>query len=388
MAQRANRGFRLTPEGWGWFAIGFVLWGIGFYKGINLLLLVAYAMLLLLVLNALLAGRQLRQLRARRQIPGPIFAAEPATVDVSVEGTPASARLGLRLEDRGEVHEQQWFLDQFVPGGAFERHASLVLPRRGWYTWNEPRLVSGYPFGLVERSAEGVGSRVVLVYPSRGKLHRGRLRKFLARALPGMSRSRLPPRRHPSAQSEFHGLREFRAGDSPRWIHWRTSARRGELMVREFEDLPSDDLILVVEPWLPSAGRKEESDQARLRLERVITFATTVCLEWCRKTGDRLVLAVAGPSEPVVLNGLTGREYAHLLMETLALIPGGTIHVDRLTQRLSDRSLPQAPILLVSTHAPTLGETLSERLRRPVVSLSADDLERFEFYSESRDGGD
>jgi uncharacterized protein (DUF58 family) len=385
MSQRPNRTFRLTAEGWGWFAIGSVLWGIGFYKGINLLLLVAYAMLLLLALNAWLAVRQVRQLRARRQLPGPIFAGEPAAIDVSVDGEPAAPRLGLRLEDRGEVHEHQWFLEQFVRRHSFTARAAVVLPRRGWYAWNEPRLVSGYPFGLVERSVGGVGARPVLVYPARGKLHRGRLRQFLMRSQPGLGRSRLPPRRHPSAQSEFHGLREFRLGDSPRWIHWRTSARRGELMVREFEDLPSDDLILIVEPWLPSEGRKEESDRARARLERAISFAATVCLEWCRKTGDRLVLAVAGPAQPIVLNGFTGREYAHLLLECLALVPGGAIQADRLAERLSDRSLPRAAALCVSTRSRALGDMLSERLRRPVVSLYTDELEGMDFYSEKAD---
>ena len=41
----------------------------------------------------------------------------------------------------------------------------------------------------------------------------------------------------------------FRPGDSRRHIHWRTTARRGTLMVREFEDWPSDNLILLVDPW-------------------------------------------------------------------------------------------------------------------------------------------
>src|SRR5262249_49364986 len=65
---------------------------------------------------------------------------------------------------------------------------------------------------------------------------------------PPSPRRRRRPRRHPTAQAEFHGLRAFRSGDSPRWIHWRTSARCGELMVREFEDVPPDHLVLVVEP--------------------------------------------------------------------------------------------------------------------------------------------
>ena len=52
--------------------------------------------------------------------------------------------------------------------------------------------------------------------------------------------------RHDSSaqQVEYHGLRDYRSGDSPRWIHWRTSARRGELMVKEFEHQNEQDLAI------------------------------------------------------------------------------------------------------------------------------------------------
>src|SRR5690606_32774393 len=34
----------------------------------------------------------------------------------------------------------------------------------------------------------------------------------------------------------FHALRDYVAGDDRRYIHWRTTARRGQLMVKQFED--------------------------------------------------------------------------------------------------------------------------------------------------------
>src|SRR5438445_186493 len=56
-------------------------------------------------------------------------------------------------------------------------------------------------------------------------------------------------RRRLALEAEFHGLRQFRAGDSPRWIHWRTSARTGELVVREFDHGTHNDLVLILEPF-------------------------------------------------------------------------------------------------------------------------------------------
>jgi len=48
------------------------------------------------------------------------------------------------------------------------------------------------------------------------------------------------------SSSSVRSLREFRLGDSPRFIHWPTSAKTGKLMIREFESegLPAFDLLL------------------------------------------------------------------------------------------------------------------------------------------------
>jgi uncharacterized protein (DUF58 family) len=56
--------------------------------------------------------------------------------------------------------------------------------------------------------------------------------------------------------TDLYGVREYRSGDSLRRIHWKTSARRGELVVREFEPpgLRVLALILDPEPATPAAA--------------------------------------------------------------------------------------------------------------------------------------
>src|SRR5439155_16399434 len=127
-------------------------------------------------------------------------------------------------------------------------------------------LTTGYPLALVQLTRRLGQAADLIVFPKLGQLQRGRLRRFLAQHSPSLGQARAFPRRHPGAQTEFHGLRTFRPGDSPRWIHWRTSARRGELMVREFEDTPNDHLVLVVEPG-PADNRP---------LERLLSLAATI----------------------------------------------------------------------------------------------------------------
>ena len=101
-------------------------------------------------------------------------------------------------------------------------------------------------------------------------------------------------RRHDrtARQQEYHGLRDYRPGDSPRWIHWRTTARVGEPMVKEFEQQTEQDLAVLLDPWLPRAGATPEQREA---VEDAIRFAATVCLEACRRPGPA---AAAGLDRP------------------------------------------------------------------------------------------
>jgi uncharacterized protein (DUF58 family) len=48
-------------------------------------------------------------------------------------------------------------------------------------------------------------------------------------------------------RGEFESLREFRAGDDPRDIHWRTSARRGRRFVRQFEGNTGRTVVLALD---------------------------------------------------------------------------------------------------------------------------------------------
>jgi len=162
----------------------------------------------------------------------------------------------------------------------------------------------------------------LLVVPRLGVLQRGVLRHWLSQHCPTQGAVRAAARRQPTAQLEFHGLRTFRAGDSPRHIHWRTTARRGELMVREFEDLPNDNLILLVDPWTPAIAAPGTNTD----LERLLSLAATIVWEWCRQKGDDLALAIAGmPS--ALHHGISGRELALAMLQSLARVQGGPAEI-------------------------------------------------------------
>jgi uncharacterized protein (DUF58 family) len=358
---------------------------VGLLKGINLLALLGYLLLAVAALNAWSAGRGQGTLRARRRVADPVVAGQPCRVGVEVRNPGRRARWGVRLEDGGPDHALRWFAPRLAGGAAQTFEGEVVLPRRGRYAWGPVWAAGRYPFGLAERRALLVPGQEVIVLPPLGTLHRGRLRRRLRGVDPGADRARRPPRPHPAAQAEIHGLRAFRTGDSPRAIHWRTSARRGELMVREFEDVPPDGLVLVFDPALPPAQPHASWAAPRTPaelFEDAVSLAATVARAWCRQTGDRLVLAAAGP-EPAVLDGFSGPAHAKRLLEYLALAephPAGAAADAGLLARLAALRPGAAAVLLVSVGPSRLSGPLRHALRRPVTAVEAADAETLDFY--------
>jgi uncharacterized protein (DUF58 family) len=301
-ARGPRTSWQLTLPGLLWLLVAGLIVGLGIGKNINLLALLGTILLVIPLLNAFVAGRRLRGLRVQRRFDDLLFAGAPGRVELNLRNGTSRACQGVRLEDGTLGHLLAWYLDRVEGQSRRTCHGEVRLPGRGAHAWGPLVLSSGHPFGLVRRRVVVSGPVGVLVLPRPGRLNPEHLRRQLRGIDPHGERVRRRGWRHEAAQADFHGLRPFRPGDSPRWIHWRTSARRGELMVREFEDVPGDDLVLVLAPGL--------------QLDAVVDAAATVVWEWCRRRGDRLVL-VAGAARH---EGLTGPEHARALLERLATL--------------------------------------------------------------------
>jgi uncharacterized protein (DUF58 family) len=366
---------RLTREGWYWLLGAIVLCLTGLVRGINLLTLLGCLMLVLWTLHIVSSRRRLHGLTGRRFVEEPIFAQAPFAVRLEISNPSSLTHLGLTVEDLGPTHRLAWRTPALAPGSTERLQDQLVCSQRG-RSFLGPLVVSTrLPFGLMARRQVLVPREDLLVLPRLGSLHRGRLRRYLTRSAFFAGQTRHVLRRHPAAQADLHGLRSFRSGDSPRWIHWRTTARKGELMVREMEDMSTDNLILVFDPQL--AG----DDQ----FEGAVSLAATICWEWCRQTGDHMLLAVAG-SPPAVVAGVTGRDLALRMLECLAVQRGlRTVDGQALLDALASQCLPRAPVLVVGA-GPTapggqLGDLLGKGLRQPVACLSLDDAEADDVFA-------
>ena len=155
---------------------------------------------------------------------------------VSVRGP---TRLCSRLELREAVGPLGEIAVAIERGG----RAELIIDDvpRGRYRLGPGRLLARDPLGVATVEQEVPPGATVLVRPRVPEI--GAL--FTESGARGEGGRRAHMRR-PSGL-EPHGVREYIEGEPLRAVHWPTSARRGELMVRELEDAPRDSVAIVLD---------------------------------------------------------------------------------------------------------------------------------------------
>ncbi|MBV8312478.1 MAG: DUF58 domain-containing protein [Planctomycetaceae bacterium] len=368
----------VTREGWCYFGVMSVLLAAGLYQQVNLILLVSTLAAGPFLTSWIGSRALLRRLSVVRRVPAYVFSGDPLVVNYTLEnGRRWTAALALFMEDSlvrvdgaapGTAISPRVFFPR-VPGRDRARvRWQAASPRRGKYGFRDLDLGTRAPFGLVERRVTIPLSEEIVIYPKIGQLTR-RWFQLQRQA----SENRMGKRHDRSSQQEeYHGLRGYRSGDNTRWIHWRTSARRGELMVKEFEQQNEQDLAILIDPWLP---RTKITRELRDAMEQAISFAATVCLETCRRQGRRLILGWTGAT-PEVCQGQASVKLLHELLERLALLrPATEGTLAELIDTLPATSLRHSLLIIVSTRPINLAEE-AERSSRLAGSSSRNLLSR------------
>jgi uncharacterized protein (DUF58 family) len=316
---------RPTRGALGLGGIGGLLVAVGATAQAGWLFVLAAGVLGAVAASALLCPRPDR-CRVRRVIPATTAVGE--NVLFGLEGVSEARRSApLRIEDHHPALEPAALFCEALERGrtASGQHARRVL-RRGVFSGGQVQLTSAWPFGAVQaRRTLDVSSDVVVVPRA------PTLRSFpLAHAGTDAETAIPTPSNGPGDQ--FAGVREYRAGDDVRRVHWRSTARRGHLVVREDARAPTTPVAIV----LAGADRGEPPDSA---FEALVTAAASIALHALARgcdldllrpgpegnairlhTSDRAdVLAWLAAAEPV------DTPLAGLAQDAVAAAPGGSV---------------------------------------------------------------
>ena len=201
--------------------------------------------------------------------------------------------VGLELLGERPLVPAKWVLRERI-GRLGERatplaargRASYVLEAlpRGRYAFEDTRAEIEDPFGLerVEQPLSAPGA--LLVYPRLVELDR----LFSESGARSHDGRRLLLQR--PAGFDLHSVREHEQGESLRKVHWRSTAKRGQLMVKELEDSPRDEVAVVLDA--DPAGVVGESFDVQVRVAGSLLLAQA-------RRGRRAVLFVNGAHKTV-----------------------------------------------------------------------------------------
>ncbi|HEX2486882.1 MAG TPA: DUF58 domain-containing protein [Myxococcota bacterium] len=223
--------------------------GVGFAAlntGNNLLYLVFSFLLAFLVLSGVLSEAALRRIEVRRRLPREVFAESPVPVALEIEN--AQRRIpsyAIVVEDLAGADVLagtplgRVFVLRLGPGVRQQRAYLLRADARGPLRFAGFRVSTRFPFGLFAKSLLLEAPAETLVYPAIDALRAAALTAATRQV--GEARSRQQGR-----GTEAAGLRAWVPGDSARSVHWRASARRGALLVRdrEREEQPELEVLL------------------------------------------------------------------------------------------------------------------------------------------------
>jgi uncharacterized protein (DUF58 family) len=261
--------------------------------------------------------------------------------------------------------------------------ARTWLSRRGGFRLGPTRLTSGDPFGLfrAQRVFPAVSSLVVLpmIYD---------IQSFISPPglLPG---GQLIRRKALDVTPHASGVREYVPGDPMKRIHWPTSARRGDLIVKEFEQDPQAEVWIFLDAQesvhaeLPEEepegvdqvsvfGRRPKFALPPSTLEYAISISASLSHYFILQ-GRTVGLVTSGRTLTIITAEHSVRQESKIL-ENLAFIQAeGDLSLASLVSAQAGQ-LPQgsSAILVTPTVHPELllaVDDLARRNLRPVVVL-------------------
>jgi len=315
-----------------------------------------------LVAGAQIARHRLGACSVERVLPARARQGDDVTEELVVGNSGRTRLPAMRLEDHHPALQPAAVVCD-GPGGGASAHISLerTVETRGVYEGGSVTIWSGAPFGLMRsrRVAEVVSPLTVV-----------------PRAVELSSFPILEPSSYPSdapherartgAGEEYLGVREYRPGDPRRSVHWRSSARAGHLVVREFEQHSPRRAAVVVAG--ADHGTPPESS-----FEALVSAAASIAL-YALRTGHPLDLIRQGQGGSV--DHLADPDGGAAL-DWLAAVTPSDVPLDPLVAEAARRAGRGGTVVMLAPSAGRTGQGLTSAVTtaqavgaRPILVLA------------------
>ncbi|MBN4059547.1 DUF58 domain-containing protein [Acidimicrobium ferrooxidans] len=348
---------RLTRQGVLLTVVGAALVLAGRIFSIWELYVLGAALVALVAVAALsVASSRLRLGVARKIQPSRLHAGEPARVDLAVTNRGGRTPLLHLLDPVQGTSGAHVILGPLYGGEKAGAAYQLPKTRRGILTVGPLDIQVTDSFGLAKLNVSAASANRLTVFP---KLHDIVPVPFttgdeIAGAAPS-------PDALGRTGDDFYALRQYTVGDDLRRVHWRSTARHGELMVRQ-QELPWNGRLTVM---LDNRRRTQDDQPFELAVE---VAASLLAASSRRRDLTRLITTAGGDS-----GGAAGGLHLDSMLEFLAIVkttPAGTLKA-ALSSLLQGSGGGALVIVLATPTQSEIDESIRLRLRYPSVTVVA-----------------
>jgi uncharacterized protein (DUF58 family) len=253
---------------------------LGILSGMLTAIQLGFFLAILLVWSGILSKVNFRSVEAARRCPDRVFAREPFPVEVIVQpSVPGKPLLCLEYSDQlfGNGHYYSGpaastavqatsplpsAVDQVPSGDGTTLQQTCTLRNRGVYSEFESRVSSRFPFGLFERTQTiepNQGELIVYPHPEQPPV--------LQQLFPiGVGTGNDNDHFRRDIAGEFRGLRDYDHGDPVKLIHWPLSARHQSLVVKDFDPVAPEEVIIIFHSFWTDGLKRMTSPEYALQV--------------------------------------------------------------------------------------------------------------------------
>jgi uncharacterized protein (DUF58 family) len=370
----------ITTQGWYYLFVVLFIVGGAIMREVNMLVILSGMLFGPLLLHWRLTISSLENLSFRRKFNNPTMAGVETRMEILLKNH--HRRWGawfVQVHDRIRLVDQDSTQDaseiQLAVPFVFGNSMATIpftwdIARRGIYEMGPLYVESRFPFGLIRARRTLHERESIIVCPQLGKLT-PQWRRVIESDHHGLSGSFS---RQGRSEGDYYAMRQWRSGDSTRWIHWRTTARLGELMVRQYEQQRDRAVGIILDlseltDEIRNADLPEQNHHAVV-VEIAVSMVATIVNDLCSRNGSYFSLTIAGKNA-IHFSATPSQNVTRAVLESLAVVRPGNGEVLRDSfQWLSHEGQQGMTVVIVSTRSKQQALTQLNQTSYSVTNMS------------------
>ncbi len=255
MSLKRNFFFKIEKTGYIFILISIGIGLSALNSGNNLLYFIFSTMMVFLVISGILSTQNLSRLKVKIEFPSYIFAQRTAYLRFKILNKKRlfpsfSIKLNVKVKGLEDGNE---FLLYVGSKNKEEVLSRKYFPRRGLWKITGYYISSTFPFNLFERKRFFEMEEDIIVYPKIVDLF-----PHLPDELFSMGEIASKSKGY---EEDFFGLRDWKEEDDKRYIHWKITAKKGKLIIKELAQPKKSFITLIVDPYLSELSGPKGEEQ-------------------------------------------------------------------------------------------------------------------------------